>query len=115
MEIVINKKKYTLFFGTKFVRELDKIAGLDVNGMGMGFSLAKTMPALQQYNPSALSNVIWAATATDPNRPSRDEVDTYIDTTTDDLKKLFDDVLSEMGKSQPLKLALSRLKATNKK
>ena len=52
MEIKLNDKTVQLNFGVRFVRELDKVAGMSVNGQSFGFGLTKSLPALQAYDPA---------------------------------------------------------------
>ncbi|GBG94648.1 hypothetical protein LFYK43_11070 [Ligilactobacillus salitolerans] len=112
MQVKINGKEIELKFGVKFTRELDKIAGLDVQGASFGMGLTKTIPALNTADPAALSDVIYAATSTVLSfRPSQDDVDDFIDGYEGDLEKLFDDVIAEMGKANAIKVALKNAQA----
>ncbi|WP_333603536.1 tail assembly chaperone [Lactobacillus acetotolerans] len=105
----INGKDVELNFGVRFVRELDKVAGVDVEGVPFGFGLTKSIPALQSYDPATLSDVIYSAAFKSAKRPSLDEVDDFIDSigNVTDLKKLFSDVSSELKKANALKAALT--------
>ena len=59
MILKINEKDVELKFGVRFVRELDKVGGVDTGSFNMGMALTKAIPALQAYDPVALSNVIY--------------------------------------------------------
>ena len=112
MQIKINNKQVNLKFGVKFVRELDKVAGIDLNGASFGMGLTKSIPALNTADPSVLADVIYSAASTNKEfRPSQDDVDDFIDNYEDDLEKLFDDVIKEMSQANAIKVALKNAKA----
>lgn len=112
MQIKINDKEVELKFGVKFVRELDKVAGLDLNGASFGMGLTKSIPSLNTADPAVLADVIYSAAATKKAfRPSQDDVDDFIDNYEDDLEKLFDDVIKEMSQANAIKVALKNAKA----
>lgn len=56
MKLKIKGKDYSFKFGTKFVRELDKVMPFVDGNMefGMGLS-AKVLPELRSYNVNTLS------------------------------------------------------------
>ena len=112
MQVKINNKEVELKFGVKFVRELDKVAGLDVNGASFGMGLTKSIPALNTADPAALADVIYSAASTNKAfRPSQDDVDNFIDDYDGDLEKLFDDVIKEMSAANAIKVALKNAQA----
>lgn len=112
MQVKINNKEVELKFGVKFVRELDKVAGLDVNGASFGMGLTKSIPALNTADPAVLADVIYSAASTNKAfRPSQDDVDNFIDDYNGDLEKLFDDVTKEMSAANPIKVALKNAQA----
>ena len=112
MQVKINNKEVELKFGVKFVRELDKVAGLDVNGASFGMGLTKSIPALNTADPSVLADVIYSAASTNKAfRPSQDDVDNFIDDYDGDLEKLFDDVTKEMSAANAIKVALKNAQA----
>ena len=111
MQIKINDKDVELRFGVKFVRELDKIAGMDIGGASFGMGLTKSIPALKTADPAVLSDIIYSATSTvQMGRPSRDDVDDFIDTC-EDLEPVFDEVIEEMNKANAIKTALKNAQA----
>lgn len=110
MELTINGKKIELHFGVRFVRELDKIAGMSLNGQVFGMSLTRTLPALNAYDPTALSNVLYAAAYGNKPRPTQSAIDDYIDADTN-LEKLFDEVNKTIAESNAVKPAAKNLKA----
>ncbi|NLT85682.1 tail assembly chaperone [Leuconostoc sp.] len=112
MQVKINNKEVELKFGVKFVRELDKVAGLDVNGASFGMGLTKSIPALNTADPAVLADVIYSAASTNKAfRPSQDDVDNFIDDYDGDLEKLFDDVIKEMSVANAIKVALKNAQA----
>ena len=112
MQIKINNKQVDLKFGVKFVRELDKVAGLDLNGASFGMGLTKSIPSLSTADPAVLADVIYSAASTNKAfRPSQDDVDDFIDNYEDDLEKLFDDVIKAMSQANAIKVALKNAKA----
>lgn len=112
MQVKINNKEVELKFGVKFVRELDKVAGLDVNGASFGMGLTKSIPALKTADPAVLADVIYSAASTNKAfRPSQDDVDNFIDDYDGDLEKLFDDVIKEMSAANAIKVALKNAQA----
>jgi len=112
MQVKINNKEVELKFGVKFVRELDKVAGLDVNGASFGMGLTKSIPALKTADPAVLADVIYSAASTNKTfRPSQDDVDNFIDDYDGDLEKLFDDVTKEMSAANAIKVALKNAQA----
>ncbi|RDG16510.1 hypothetical protein DQM11_10050 [Leuconostoc pseudomesenteroides] len=112
MQVKINNKEVELKFGVKFVRELDKVAGLDVNGASFGMGLTKSIPALNTADPAVLADVIYSAASTNKAfRPSQDDVDNFIDDYDGGLEKLFDDVTKEMSAANAIKVALKNAQA----
>ncbi len=112
MQVKINNKEVELKFGVKFVRELDKVAGLDVNGASFGMGLTKSIPALNTADPAVLADVIYSAASTNKAfRPSQDDVDNFIDDYDGNLEKLFDDVIKEMSAANAIKVALKNAQA----
>lgn len=112
MQVKINNKEVELKFGVKFVRNLDVVAGLDVNGASFGMGLTKSIPALNTADPAVLADVIYSAASTNKAfRPSQDDVDNFIDDYDGDLEKLFDDVTKEMSAANAIKVALKNAQA----
>lgn len=113
MKITIAGKEQELNFGVRFVRELDKVAGMEAGGMSLGMGLTKSLPALNAYDPAVLSDVIYSATFRNSPRVSRNDVDDYLDglTSVKEFEKLFDDVSKEVKKANVLKVALKNMQA----
>lgn len=113
MELTINGNTQALNFGVRFVRELDKVAGIEKSGVQLGFGLTRSLPGMQTYNPATLSDVIYAATATNSPRPSQNDVDDYVDgiETVEESEQLFDQINEGIDKANALKAALKNMKA----
>lgn len=113
MQIKIKNKNYDLNFGVRFVRELDKLAGMKIerNGVEQSFGMGVTMnlPSLNQYDPATLSDVLYCATWDNSKRPSQDAIDDYIDDPDTDLAKLFDETIAEMNKANAVKVVVNKM------
>lgn len=109
MEIKINGKNVELNFGVAFVRELDKVAGMKVNGQSFGFGLTKSLPALQAYDPAVLADVLYCAAWDNNPRPTQKAIDEFIDTDSD-LEKVFDEVNKAIAESNAVKVAAKNMK-----
>ena len=109
MEIKINDKNVELNFGVAFVRELDKVAGMKVNGQSFGFGLTKSLPALQAYDPAVLSDVLYCAAWANKPRPTQKAIDEFIDTDSD-LEKVFDEVNKAIAESNAVKKEKKNMK-----
>lgn len=109
MEIKIKDREVTLYFGVRFVRELDKVAGMNVNGASLGMGLTRTLPALETGDPVALANVLYAASYDTNPRVSQNEIDEYMENCKD-LDKLYDRVMKEAMESNIIKATAKKLK-----
>ncbi|HJA24231.1 MAG TPA: tail assembly chaperone [Candidatus Limosilactobacillus intestinavium] len=118
MQIKIKNKNYDLNFGVRFVRELDKLAGMKVKQNGIeqsfGMGITMTMPSLRQYDPATLATVLYCATWDNAKRPSLNDIDDFIDDSDTDLIKLFDNVLTEMNKANAVKVVVSKMPKNTK-
>lgn len=110
MKLELNGKQIELNFGVRFVRELDKVAGMTVNGQSFGFGLTKSLPALQAYDPSVLNDVLYCAAWPTKPRPTQKAIDDFIDNCPD-LEKVFDEVQKEISESNAVKPAVKNMKA----
>ena len=115
MQITIGKKNLDLNFGVRFVREIDKLVGVEMNIQGskqsLGFGLTKAVLGLKSYDSAMLSTIIYAAAWDNKKRPSQLDVDNFLDDPKTDIEKLFDDVTAEMMKANAVKVATKNLKA----
>ena len=115
MQITIGKKNLDLNFGVRFVREIDKLVGVEMNIQGskqsLGFGLTKAVLGLKSYDSAMLSTIIYAAAWDNKKRPSQLDVDNFLDDPKTEIEKLFDDVTAEMMKANSVKVATKNLKA----
>ncbi len=114
MEITINHKKIQLKFGIRFLRELDKIDGVEVQGQSLGFAIQVALPKLENFDPVTLSDALYAASYEASPRPSRADVDDYVDTC-DDLESLFIEIRREIETSNSIKLTAKKLQEISAK
>lgn len=110
MDLEINGKKYVANFGIKFVRELDKAAGLNVNGASFGMGLTKSLLGLRAYDPAVLSDVLYYGMLNAGSHPTQKQLDTWLDSDAD-LEKLFDETIKALNESNSVKVAAKNLKA----
>ncbi|WP_314737070.1 tail assembly chaperone [Limosilactobacillus urinaemulieris] len=117
MQIKIGKKDINLNFGVRFVRELDKLKGMEVEVQGIkqkfGMGLTVVLPSLRQFDPATLSDVLYCASWDNKSRPTQKAIDDFIDNDAD-LDKLFDEVLDELQKANAVKGTIARM-SKNKK
>lgn len=109
MEIEIKGKLRELKFGIGFIRKLDEVYTIERDGVEFGFGLAMANIQLQQYNPSALSEVIRCASTGNPSlRDVDNAIEEYAEEN-DGLGGLFDEVITELGKSPLVKDTMKRM------
>lgn len=108
MEFEINGKERELKFGIGFIRKLDEVYKVEYNGIEFGMGLNMANAQLQQFNPTALSEVIRSAIKGNVSQRQMDEaIEEYADEN-DGLGSLFESVIDEMGKSTVVKDTLKR-------
>ena len=115
MELTINGKQYEFKFGTKFVRELDKLFPSMQEGIAFGMGLsAKFIPELKSANINALATILYIANRTESPKVSQGNIDDFIDEC-EDIEKLFEDVLKELSESNAGKMAMKMIEERVKK
>ncbi|EKW99380.1 tail assembly chaperone [Ligilactobacillus saerimneri] len=110
MKLMINGKEVELHFGVRFVRELDKVAGVQQGNISLGMSLTKTLPALLAFDPVALSTVIYAAAYETKPRLKMADIDDFIDNDAD-LEDHYNEIVKSVQESTATKLVLKNLQA----
>lgn len=110
MTINIKNKDIELLFGIRFIRELDKEHFVMKDGVKFGAGLELRAPALTAFDTVALSEIIYAATSTCPekNRPSANDIDAFVESH-EKLEDLFDEVLSELKKGNATRLKMKQI------
>lgn len=114
MDLTINGKDYELKFGLKFIRQLDKVYKVDYQGLEFGMGVNLAFMNLNQYNPTALVEVINAALSHHSSTPKFNKIEEKIEDyaeENDGLGKLFEELLEELGKSAVVKDTLKQFKA----
>nr|DAX82081.1 MAG TPA: tail assembly chaperone [Caudoviricetes sp.] len=111
MQLTINEKTVNVRFGVGFVRELDKKFPLEAKGVKLGMSLSMKIPEILGGDVASLSDVIYAGTILEKERPSQQEIDEFIDNHSN-IETLFDEVLKELEESNAGKRILKQNKAT---
>ena len=111
MEFEINGKERELKFGIGFIRKLDEVYKVDYNGIEFGMGLNMANIQLQQFNPTALSEVIQAAVRGVTSQKQVDEALEVYAEENDGLGDLFEQVIEEMGKSAIVKDSLKRVES----
>ena len=114
MELLINDKTYKFTFGIAFLRELDKKAEVEKNGIKFGIGLDTAVPFLFENNPIKLEEILLAANKTETPKVTVSELDSYIENV-DDIEALFDDVINELQESNVTKLKVKAVKALMEK
>lgn len=109
MEFLINGKERELKFGIGFIRKLDEIYTAEQDGLEFGIGLIGATMQLRMKNPTALSDIIQAATVGSITQRQVDiAVEEYADEN-DGLNDLFVELEEEMGKSTVVKDSLNNL------
>lgn len=117
MKFKIANKDYDLKFGLKFIRQLDEVYKVDYQGLEFGMGINLAFMNLNQYNPTALVEVIKAAVSHESSPPKLKQIEESVEDYADDndgLGKLFEEFLSELGKSKVVKDTLKQFKETAK-
>lgn len=103
----------TLKFGVRFLDELNKVMGISQSNINIGMSALRAIPGLTLNDPSILGRVLYAASYSNPVRPTVDEWFDYLDTVTpSQITKLSKQCLDEINNSNGLKamVAISKKK-----
>ena len=113
MQLKIAGKDYELKFGLKFIREMDKVYTVNYEGVEFGMGINVAFMNLNQYNPTALVNVIKSALSHLTSAPKLKQIEETIEEyaeENDGLGQLFEEVLEELGKSKVVKDTLEQFK-----
>jgi hypothetical protein len=99
MNFKIGSQDVKLKFGVKFCRLLDEKYKIDYQGMEFGMGVMYANMGLAQKNVTVLADVIRAGTKEEHSQDSIDEAIEEYAEKEGGLKKLFEQVEVEMGKS----------------
>lgn len=100
-------------FGVGFVRELDKNHPLEAKGIKLGMSLSMKIPEILGGDVASLSDVLYAGTFLEKERPTQTEIDNFIDEH-EDIEALFDEVIKALEESNAGKRILKQNRETLK-
>lgn len=80
MQLHIGDREYDIKFNLGFVRYLDNKYPLEnENIKGIGGGINTLMVQLEMRTPEALVNAIKAGTATEPQKPSNENIESFLD------------------------------------
>jgi hypothetical protein len=103
MELTINGKTVILTTGTRFLKELDKVYQLEVEGGYVDFGLNQLFVNFAMRSVSALSLAIYAASRTNKNfKPTYDQIDEFLDQE-EDIEWLFEAFEEQLRESNRTK------------
>lgn len=111
MIITINEKEYELHFGWDFIEEINKLNGVEVQGMAMNTGGVTMLDAqLEMNDPVAVKKAVKAGLSTAKSKPSIQEIEDYV---VDMIERdEYDDFLNNLKKklsTQPLtKIAMDK-------
>lgn len=116
MNITINGKEYTLEFGLKFIREMDKAYTIETKGMTFAMGIESAMSYLSMKNPIVLYEIIKAGTSHLKSKPSSDEIEDALTKIAeeDKLDKFYKDVQKAMEEAPFLKSKIKEFKKNAK-
>lgn len=105
MTLNINGNDYELHFGIGFVRELDKKYFAQQAGIKFGIGIETKVPMLLTGDVLTLAEFIYLGTSTSKKRPTVQEIDQFMDSTTD-IEGLFDEVIEQLKKQNATKIKM---------
>lgn len=109
MILTIGNRELTLRFGLGFLQEMNKRNSAEFEGVSTGYgSMALLSAGYALRDPQAFIDLVRAATAHLPRKPSDIELEEYIEDliTSDKYDETFDAIFEEVKKSPLLKKAM---------
>ncbi len=113
MQIKINNKSYNLNFGIQFIRLMNQNHHVENNGISQGMGLNQAVASLATYDPIGLSEILQCACWINKERPSKFDIDNYLDTKAD-IKLLCDRILKELENANITKAQVKNVLKTMK-
>lgn len=112
MNLTINGKEYTLNFGLKFIREMDKVYTVENKGIKLAMGVESAMSYLSMQNPTVLFEIIKAGTAHLKGRPTGTEIENELEkiANEDKLDRLFKDIQEALEEAPFLKSKIKQFK-----
>ncbi|MGX2944221.1 tail assembly chaperone [Enterococcus alishanensis] len=112
MNLEINDKVIEVKFTIGAIEALDKIYEVQNGGAKFGMGISSSIVYLKQYNPVVLRNIIEALQAGKP-KVGRSELEVWL--LTQDIEKLCNDFMEELGKQDLTKAMVKNLNKQAKK
>lgn len=109
MILTINGKNYELHFGLGFLAKMNEMKPVEIHGMKTGYgSLALLNIGQALGDPLAFYDLVKAATAEAPQKPSNEELEAYLTQliVENRLETVFGEILAEVKKSPILVYAM---------
>ena len=109
MILTINGKNYELTFGLGFLAEMNKHKPAELEGMKTGYGAMALFNVGQLLgDPLAFYDLIKAATAEAPQKPSNEELEAYLVQliTEGRVEQVFESIMAEVKKSPILAYAM---------
>lgn len=103
MELKIANRRVEVTTGTRFLKELDKVYKLEVDGGYVDFGLNQLFVNFAMESVSALSLAIYAGSRTNPGfKPTYDQIDDFLDNE-EDVDYLFEGFAEQLRESNRTK------------
>lgn len=113
MQLTINNKNYTLYFGLGFLDEINKRQSLVIDNLPTGYGgMSNLYVGLLTDDPSVVVTIIKAATAQALQKPSNEELELFLEHKEEvgEFDKLANDLFEEIKKSPLLRKAMNSKK-----
>lgn len=109
MILTINNKNYELKFGLGFLAEMNKRKSAEFEGIKTGYGALALFNAGQLLgDPLALFDLVKAATAVAPQKPSNEDLELWLEQIIAEgrFDEVFNNIMLELKKSQILSFAM---------
>lgn len=110
MILNIGGKDYTLRFGIGFLREMNKLHSVEIEGMKTGYGAMTMFNAGRAMNdPLALIDLIKSATVTESQKPSNEVIEKFLEDLIIEEKydQTIEEIMNELKASPLLKKAMN--------
>ena len=118
MILTIGGKDYTLRFGIGFLREMNKLHSVEMEGMKTGYGAMTMFNAGRAMNdPLALIDLIKSATVTEAQKPSNDAIEEFLEDliVNEKYDQTIEEIMQELKASPLLKKAMNLAEQGNSK
>lgn len=109
MILTINGKNYELKFGLGFLAEMNKRHSAEIEGVQVGYGSMKLINlGLNLQDPLAIVDLIRAATAEAPQKPSNEDLERFVEEQilNNTFSTTFNAIFDELKKSPTLAFAM---------